>query len=64
MKFSKKEYSIDRKDKEDLENKIEAFQSETKTRQTVLLTMVTTFGVKANAYSDIVQKTVVLDDLF
>ena len=33
-----------------LENKIEAFQSETKTRQTVLLTMVTTFGVKANAY--------------
>ena len=46
------------------ENKIEAFQSETKTRQTVLLTMVTTFGVKANAYSDIVQKTVVLDDLF
>lgn len=64
MKFSKKEYSIDRKDKEDLENKIEAFQGETKTRHTVLLTMVTTFGVKANSYSDIVQKTVVLDDLF
>lgn len=64
MQFSKKEYSIDRKDKKDLENKIEAFQSETKTRQTILLTIVTTFGVKANAYSDIVQKTVVLDDLF
>jgi len=61
---TKKEYSIDRKDKEDLENKIEAFQRETKTRRTVLLTMVTTFGVKANSYSDIVQKTVVLDDLF
>lgn len=64
MKYSKKEFSIDSKEREELENKIAAFQRETKSKQTVLLTMVTTFGVKVNSHSDIIQNTVVLDDLF
>lgn len=64
MKYSKKEYVIERKDKEDIENKIDAFLNETQTKQTILLTMVTTYGVKRNVNSDIVQKNVILDDLF
>lgn len=64
MKYGKKEYVIERKDKEDIENKIDAFLSETRTKQTILVTMVTTYGVKHNVNSDIVQKNVILDDLF
>lgn len=36
----------------------------TKTRKAVHLTMVTSFGVKANAYSHKVQSFVTLEDLF
>lgn len=38
--------------------------TETKTRKSVLLTMITAEGVQQNAHSDVVQSEVVLDDLF
>jgi hypothetical protein len=41
-----------------------AFMEETKTRKAVHLTMVTTFGVKPNMYSDRIQSEVTLEDLF
>lgn len=64
MKYGRKEFVIDKKYKGEIDNKIDAFQTETKTKQTILMTMVTTYGVKNNTYSDIVQKQVVLNDLF
>ena len=37
---------------------------ETGTRKSILITMVTSYGVKENMYSDAVQSHVVMDDLF
>ena len=41
-----------------------AFIRETGTRKSILISMVTTYGVKENMYSDAVQSQVVMDDLF
>ena len=64
MKFAKDEYEITKKDSESFDNKIEAFISETKTRKSVMFTMVTSFGLKHNKYSGSVQKELTLDNLF
>ena len=64
MKFSNDEYEINIDDEEDLRHKISAFQKHTKTRKALHLTMVTTFGVKRNTYSDIAQSQVTLEQLF
>jgi len=44
--------------------KIEAFRQELMPRKAIHLLMLTTFGVKQNLYSGIVQNEVTLDDLF
>ena len=49
---------------DELRNKIAAFKAATKTRKSLVPTMITTFGVKRNQYSGKVQQEVVLDDLF
>lgn len=41
-----------------------AFLAETKTRKSLQLTFVTTYGVKPNAYASRVQSEVLLEDLF
>lgn len=64
MKFSNDEYEINIDDEEDLRHKISAFQKHTKTRKALHLTMVTTFGIKRNTYSDIAQSQVTLEQLF
>ena len=58
------EYVIDKAYDENLRNKIEAFRSETKTRKALQVTMITTYGVKKNMYSNRVQSQLTLDDLF
>jgi AAA+ ATPase superfamily predicted ATPase len=64
IKYAKAEFVIDRKYDEILRNKREAFIRETKTRKTVHLTMITSYGVKQNEYSGLVQSEVKMDDLF
>ena len=64
MKFAKDEYEISKEDEEDLRHKASAFQKQTKTRKALHLTMVSTYGLKRNQYSDAVQSQVLLDDLF
>jgi hypothetical protein len=64
MKFSTQAYSISKKEEELLQTRKLAFMEETKTRKAVHLTMVTTFGVKPNMYSDRIQSEVTLEDLF
>ena len=64
MKYSLSEYAIDAEYEQKLRNKKSAFIDATNTRKAVHLTMVTTFGIKANAYSGIVQNEITLEDLF
>jgi len=64
MKYTNQAYAIDKKTAAGLLNKIAAFEEETGVRKDICLTLVTTFGVKQNMYSDIVQSEVTLDDLF
>ena len=64
MKYSLSEYVIDAEYEQKLRNKKSVFIDTTNTRKAVHLTMVTTFGIKANAHSGIVQNEITLDDLF
>ena len=64
IKFAKYEFEIKKDYAEKLRNKIFAFGNETMTTATTHLTFVTTYGVKRNAYSNMVQSEVLLDDLF
>ena len=64
MKFASTEYEI--KDAEDrrVRARKELFKETTGTRKAVHLTYVTTYGLKRNKHSGIVQSEVTLDDLF
>jgi AAA+ ATPase superfamily predicted ATPase len=64
MKYTNTEFAITERYEENLRNKIAAFRTETKTRKAVHLLMLTTFGVQKNKYFGIVQKEIVLGDLF
>jgi len=64
MKFSNADFRIDKKYEEDLRNKREVFLRNTKTRKAIHLTMITTYGIKQNEYSGMVQSEVNMDDLF
>ena len=64
MKYSGKEFVIDKSYETELQNKIDSFISETGTRKSIILTMVTTEGIRQNIHSGIVQKEILLDDLF
>jgi AAA+ ATPase superfamily predicted ATPase len=65
MKFSVNPYSISKQYASELRNKIGIFKSETGTRKSVFLTMITTFGVHKNMHATgLVQNELQLDDLF
>ncbi|GAP73350.1 AAA family ATPase [Candidatus Symbiothrix dinenymphae] len=64
IKFAGKEFAITKDYDANLRNKIFAFKDETRTRKAVHLLMLTTFGVKQNKYSEMVQKELKLKDLF
>jgi AAA+ ATPase superfamily predicted ATPase len=63
-KFVNEKFVIDKDYDEALRNKIGVFVREVKTRKAPHLTMISTYGVKQNKYSGIVQSEVLLDDLF
>ena len=64
MKFSVNEYVIDKNYDAVLRNKLETFRRMTGCRQSLQMTMITTYGIKKNIYSNFVQSQVTLDDLF
>ena len=64
MKFSINEFTIDKDYEMSLRNKIGAFREATKTHDALNLTMITTYGVKNNSHSGIVQSQVTMDDLY
>ena len=64
MKWWDGQFTISKKYKEELENKIEAFRASLKLRRTLHLVFVTTFGLHHNEYSNMVQNEVTMHDLF
>ena len=64
MKFSINEYILDKEYDQVLRNKLEAFRRMTGTKKSLQITMITTYGVKNNKYSNMIQSQVILDDLF
>ena len=59
-----KEFVITKTYDENLRNKRCVFIEEIKTKKSVHITMITTYGVKHNKYWNNVQNEVLLDDLF
>ena len=64
IKFSSQPYVIDKDYDMDLKRKTNAFREATKTTKTLTITMITTYGVKKNMYSNYVGKEIQMDDLF
>ena len=65
VKFSTGEFVIDKKYFSELENKLTVFGAQSKTKKTLFLTMISTYGVKNNEYkSRIVQNEVTMHSLF
>ncbi len=65
MKFSVNDFEITKSYSKELENKLKVFRERTKTRKTLFLTMVTTYGVKnSSSFAGLVQNDITMDALF
>lgn len=64
MKFSEGPYVITKDYEEKLRNKIAIFREDSKTRKSLVLTMVSSYGILQGLHSGVVQNEVVMDDLF
>ena len=64
MKYSLSPFEISGRYNDEMQERKELFRAATKTRKALHLTMVTTYGIKNNAYSGMIQSEVTLDDLF
>ena len=64
MKYSKDKFEISLAEEQKLSTRLDTFRAETQTKKSVLLTLITTNGIKQNSHSDIVQSEVTLEDLF
>lgn len=64
MKYTNTPFTIDSKYAENLENKREAFLSESKSKKTIKLTMICSNGIKKNEYSDMIRNVITLDAFF
>ena len=64
MKFTGSTYTIEKDEEAKLRNRIETLKKTLSKKQTVHLTLITTYGVAYGKHSGIVQKEVVMDELF
>ena len=64
IKFSRKEFVITKDYDKDLRNKVWTFVEKTRTKKSVHITMLTTYGLTHNEYWNNIQSEVLLDDLF
>lgn len=65
IKFSNTTFAIDKSYAADLQDKLNIFKAQTKTKKTLFLTMMTTYGTKDNMYkTGLVQNEVKMEDLF
>jgi uncharacterized protein len=64
-KFSIDKYTITKEYSEKLRSKISIFKEATKTKKSVFLTMITTYGIEKNKHStSIIQNEITMNDLF
>lgn len=64
IKFSVGEFAIDQDYEDKLRKKMQVFREATNSRNALQLVMITTYGVRQNAHSGIVQSQVRMNDLF
>ena len=64
MKFASGEYEITAAYENALRNKMESFRRDTKTKDTLHLTLVTTYGLVRNKHASIARSQVTLEELF
>ena len=64
MKFYQEEFAIDKEYDKKLRSKITTLLAATKNKKNILPTIVTTYGLKMNMYSNRIQRVVTMDALF
>lgn len=65
MKFSLSEFIIEKRYATELTNKLKVFRDATRTRKSLFLTMITTYGVKKNDhYTSLLENELTMEDLF
>lgn len=64
MKFTATDFLIDRRYDVELRRKLEVFATETNQRKALHTTLVTTYGLTSNEYSNRIQRVVTMDALF
>ncbi len=64
IKYWDSPFAITKKYRDELEHKVQSFREKLKLRRTLHLVFISTFGLKHNAYSGIVQNEVTMHDLF
>ena len=64
IKYTNSTYTITEEEDERIRNRKEAFIRETKTEKTVLLTMITAFGLTPGGYADDIHCQLTMADLF
>jgi len=65
IKFSHADYTVSKRDVDNIANKKKVFQYHTKTKKHLFTTLITTFGLTENAHRlNNIDQVVVLDDLF
>lgn len=64
IKYSNSEYVITSEYEQNLRKKIQVFREATSTKKGLQLMMITTYGVKINSHSGLVQSQITMDDLF
>lgn len=64
IKFWEGPFTITKKYRQELDNKINSFRDSLKSRRTLHLVFITTYGLKPNEYSGVVQNALTLECLF
>ncbi|MGN1189493.1 MAG: DUF234 domain-containing protein, partial [Candidatus Ornithospirochaeta sp.] len=59
-----REYSISKEECSKIMNRAGVFQEESKTRKGIQIVMITTFGLSKNSYSNCIQNSINIDDIF
>jgi len=63
IKFYQSHFTITKQYEANLRNKIVCFQEETGTHKAINVLLLTTYGLTKNKYSDIIQKTITINDI-
>lgn len=64
IKYASEEFTIDNDYEKTLRERSALFKTVTKTKKSLLITFITTFGLRHNSHSGIVQNELTMDDLF